>query len=102
MIPCHKCGKAMATNHVTVITGFSFLESHYCDGCASGDAPSTPPAITRCDRCGSALHDIQARGRLGCANDYRIFFNDLSECIQRYHGSTQHKGKVPKTARGFF
>lgn len=94
---CQKCGRHQATNHVTVIGGGTFTEIHFCEECSSKSSSITEvPNIPRCDRCGLALHDIQERGRLGCAKDYEVFSKDLEACIQNYHGTCQHVGKTPK------
>jgi protein arginine kinase activator len=98
MVLCQKCGKTLATTHVTMIVCGIFSEVHLCNPCYSNSAKITT-GILRCDRCGFALHDIQSRGRMGCAEDYKIFSRDLAACIQGYHGAIQHVGKVPKTAR---
>lgn len=97
---CQKCGKLAATNHITVIMGSAFSEVHFCDPCYSSSPTTTGPGILRCDRCGSGFHDIQARGRMGCENDYKLFARDIAACVEKYHGSSQHVGKAPRMEKG--
>jgi protein arginine kinase activator len=94
---CHRCGRP-ASVHVTVLAGAAYAEVHLCEACEGSARQVAPPATAdpvACDRCGSTLRDIEARGRFGCANDYRIFAPQVAECLMNYHGSSTHAGKSP-------
>ena len=39
--------------------------------------------------------EISQSGKIGCAECYKTFRSQLVPMIQRIHGTTQHKGKVP-------
>jgi len=53
------------------------------------------PQVTRCDVCGMSFDDFRKSGKLGCANCYRVFRDELSPILRRLHGNTEHTGKVP-------
>ena len=51
--------------------------------------------ITRCPTCGASFDEITQSGKIGCADCYHTFRSQLMPVIQRIHGTTHHKGKVP-------
>jgi len=51
--------------------------------------------VTRCDVCGMSFDDFRKSGKLGCANCYRVFRDNLSPILRRLHGNTEHTGKIP-------
>jgi protein arginine kinase activator len=36
--------------------------------------------------------------RIGCENDYELFKEELTELLQKIHGSSRHVGKTPPEA----
>ena len=48
-----------------------------------------------CPVCGASLSDISDTGKVGCADCYKTFLNQLMPSIQRMHGNTHHIGKIP-------
>jgi protein arginine kinase activator len=48
-----------------------------------------------CPICGISFYDFRNRGRLGCANDYDCFAQQLEPLIENIHGSKTHVGKSP-------
>jgi len=51
-----------------------------------------------CSRCGTAYDDFLKSGKLGCAQCYHEFREQLEPLLLRLHGATQHAGRVPETA----
>lgn len=49
-----------------------------------------------CPICGMTFYDFRSKGRLGCANDYQCFREQLEPLILNVHGEMQHTGKRPK------
>ncbi len=49
----------------------------------------------RCHTCGCTLSHISEKGRVGCADCYEVFKNELLPYIKRVHGNTKHIGKTP-------
>lgn len=49
----------------------------------------------KCPGCGMTLEEFRKKGRLGCAQDYEVFRAHLNEVLERVHGASQHRGRVP-------
>lgn len=111
---CEKCSKRNATYHMTAIENNKKTESHLCEECAKGAGvgfkfgPSVSDLLgglgkksvgsgsgKKCASCGNTLAQIQQSGRVGCANDYEVFAEEMKAILQHIHGSTTHAGKVP-------
>lgn len=115
---CDKCGKNIATTHIKEIINGYLKESNLCDECAAkmghsgfsgfdfGDmltsflgssAFSGSTVKSRCcPTCGASFEDISNSGRLGCADCYNAFKNELLPYIKRVHGTVKHTGKRPQ------
>ena len=120
---CQNCGKNEATTHIKQVIYGDTAERHLCSECAEhlgyGDAFSgfgfnisglfgnffgdavhslnTPRKVTRCAKCGYSFNDIVRDGRVGCAECYKTFYNELKPSIQRIHGQVHHNGKIAST-----
>jgi protein arginine kinase activator len=118
MMLCEKCKKAIATVHLTEINGGKREENHLCEECARTMNLPHKQAISisellgalmekgqkkhrgsrekrECPDCGISFSEFQNNGRLGCANDYKIFEKELAQLLKKVHGSTKYIGKVP-------
>ena len=51
--------------------------------------------VVVCPVCGAAYYEFRSIGRLGCANDYRHFSEQLLPLIQQMQGATEHVGRRP-------
>lgn len=114
---CQSCGKKPATTHIKTIVNGRLTEHHLCQECAQkegylhlhggwdmdlgsllggfiGKAPGGSQAA-RCPGCGASFEEISRSGKIGCAQCYETFRSQLVPVIQRIHGTTRHKGKVP-------
>lgn len=112
---CQACGKNTATTHIKTTVNGRLTELHLCPECAreqgythlfdgwgfgslmSGLMGNMAPQrqVQRCPSCGTGFEEISRSGKIGCASCYKTFRNQLLPVIQRIHGTTQHKGKVP-------
>jgi protein arginine kinase activator len=54
--------------------------------------------LPKCPACGTDFAQIAKTGRVGCAQCYDIFDEQLLPSIRRIHGDTMHLGKLPKSA----
>jgi protein arginine kinase activator len=52
-------------------------------------------AVIRCPDCGMTLEEFRKKGRLGCPKDYEVFRPQIDELLERVHGATEHRGRVP-------
>ncbi len=116
---CQSCGKHPANTHIKTIINGELTEHSLCAECAQkmGYGNSFFPSNTfdqffssffgknalmentlRCPVCGASLSDISDTGRVGCADCYKTFLNQLTPSIQRMHGNTRHTGKTPMGA----
>lgn len=117
---CENCNKNQATTHITRTINGVTQQRHLCAECAAkmgfshiplnigdiwgnlfGDTmkKSAPiPEETRCKGCGSTFRQIASSGKVGCAECYRTFHDQLVPTIQRLHGIAEHRGKLPPAA----
>ena len=113
---CQKCTKA-ATMHITeLLEEEKFREVHLCEDCAqkylqepigtltltnpdvpAGDESDELPQVkAECAVCGIKFVEFRNSGRLGCANDYVEFRDELMPLLENIHGETRHAGKTPR------
>ncbi len=115
---CQHCKKNEATTHIKTMINGEYTEYRLCPECArelgydsmfpdfsadfggllSSFFSNALPAISgaaHCRGCGSTLNDIRRTGKVGCADCYDTFFNELMPTIRSIHGNTEHKGKRP-------
>lgn len=114
---CQSCGKKTASTHIKTIVNGKLTEYHLCADCAQQKGythmfgnwgmdlgnflggfigtPQSSSQITRCPTCGASFEEISQSGKIGCADCYKTFRSQLLPVIQRIHGTTRHKGKVP-------
>jgi protein arginine kinase activator len=116
---CQNCGKNEATTHIKRVVNGDMTETHLCASCAehlgygdmfSGfgfnlddffggllgeDVPMLGAAEheEKCPKCGCTFSDIAKSGKLGCADCYRKFYDQLLPSLQRIHGKIKHTGK---------
>lgn len=114
---CEECGKNQATVSITVTAGGEMRTRHLCPECmkkmesslANGDIQSFLSSVLSvlgsakkeeksspvCGGCGLSYTEFERTGRLGCAQCYRDFSDQLKPLLRRIHGRTQHAGRRP-------
>lgn len=119
---CERCDRK-ATYHITELTGSEPRAVHLCEECAQeylndapseGEQPMLATAIaqhlgvgqtaedlakldqTTCPVCGITFFEFRKHGRLGCANDYIAFEEELASLIVSIHGASEHVGRKPR------
>lgn len=119
---CQKCKMNEATTRVKRVVNGAYEEYTLCADCAHemgfdnvfdtampdmfggllksifGTALPARSQATRCDVCGSTYGDITNTGKVGCANCYSVFLNEILPSVKRIHGNTVHCGKHPETS----
>ncbi len=128
---CERCGKKVASVHVTKIINGNKTELYLCDTCArekgenisfegkfplhqffsglmsffpSGDADAMAPSSysgLQCPECGLTYAQFGQIGRLGCDQCYEAFGENLVPLLRRLHGNQRHMGKIPARAGSF-
>ncbi len=117
---CQACEKRQATTHIKTILNGELKEYNLCSECAHKNGYSSffgdlnfdldklfgsfmdsigPSKIRkRCQCCGSSFEDIAKSGKVGCAECYDVFYDELLPSVQRIHGRTSHTGKLAHSA----
>jgi protein arginine kinase activator len=54
------------------------------------------PEKERCPGCGLTSSELQRLSRFGCARCYETFAAALDGWLQKVHGATRHRGRVPR------
>lgn len=106
---CQQCGMKTATTHIKKIVNGVVTEKHLCSDCAQKNNLSnsfagalasmlgdfTPKSQKKCDCCGYTMQSITRSGKVGCAECYNTFYEELLPYIKRLHGNVEHLGKIP-------
>lgn len=117
---CQSCEKKQATTHIKTIMNGELKEYRLCSDCAKKygygsflgdvgfdldklfgsfmDGIGTTKTKKRCQCCGSSFEDIAKSGKVGCAECYDVFYEELLPSVQRIHGRTSHTGKLAHSA----
>ena len=118
---CEKCNENEAAIHFTQVKEGKVVSLNLCQSCAekygmkgakfdSKAQPAFAPEaksevlselvesarlnqVEKCPFCGSTLDDIKSTGRLGCAQCYFTFENQVDVLLRRIQGSSFHVGK---------
>ena len=51
--------------------------------------------VKKCTLCASTFADISRNGRVGCAECYKVFREELTPTVRRIHGNVKHVGRNP-------
>ena len=60
----------------------------------SPSAGTVRGGVRKCRACGMTLGEIASAGRVGCAECYGTFAEELGDVVRSVHGSTAHTGRV--------
>jgi protein arginine kinase activator len=121
MKQCDLCGKADAEMKVSQLDkDGKVTELEVCAGCARKRGFSEVEKLKMnvaeiiqdlksrvadddvklvCPRCSMTYAEFKRAGRLGCAQCYTAFHDQLQPLVRRIHGSAQHVGKTTHTGR---
>jgi protein arginine kinase activator len=114
---CQVCKKNEATIHLTEIVNDKMVELHVCEGCAKEKSVELAPPMAFndilsgladftgqiknetinvvCPYCKMTFEQFREKGRLGCAQCYDSFQDELAPLIKNVQGTTHHIGKRP-------
>lgn len=111
---CERCNEKSATVHLMRVEQKKRREYHLCEICAEEEGVSSvqgtfslksfledvgaAPAVSGvapCAHCGLTYEAFRVSGRLGCADCYEHFREQLLPLLEKIHESTQHVGKAP-------
>lgn len=119
---CERCKKNNATVFMQQIINGQKTEFHLCGECAAelngsvtfdnmfkdfidgfvnmNGLPASDVFSHKCPSCGFSFEDFRQFGKLGCADCYSSFRNQLVPLLKNIHGSSRHSGKFPEKAGG--
>lgn len=124
---CQQCQKNVANVRFTHIINGKKVEMYLCEQCAkekgqlgfspqlnlfdflwgipgfggsTGYEQMVQPKEVRCNVCGMSFEDFKKTGKIGCANCYRLFRENLNPILRKLHGSIEHTGKMPLKISG--
>ncbi len=112
---CEECKINEATVFITMHLQEEKRTKHLCQECVDklkldfeqGDIENfltslmaimpktTPTESLQCSVCHLSYETFQKTGKLGCAQCYEDFKEQLQPLLRRIHGRTQHAGRVP-------
>lgn len=117
---CQECHSRPATVHLTKIINNQKTELHLCEQCAkeksqishgfsfhdllsgflNSDSKATACEQKQCQTCGMTFQQFYKVGKLGCADCYKYFGDQLDHILWKVQGKLGHTGKVPKSIAG--
>ena len=86
------CSKCAGTNVIKIdlnslITGLLNIQNQEI---------RTADQVIQCERCKMTIDEFNSTGKMGCSKCYEVFFEPMQQLLNRIHGNTHHRGKVPK------
>jgi hypothetical protein len=78
---------------------FSELQDHFFSGFFGLPSQKALHGEKKCPVCNASYHEIASSGKVGCAQCYDTFAEELSRSIQSIHGTTSHTGAIPSRQR---
>lgn len=117
---CELCKKNEATVHLKQASDGKVREVHLCEECAAekGFDVQSPLALTdflfgleiqqqtepdgideACPNCHMRRSDFRKTSRLGCAQCYETFSDELTPLLAEMQKGSQHVGKAPKSEK---
>ena len=114
---CDICHKNPASIHLTEVSAPAneVKEVHICDKCASqknlklnamgsfmdglvdpGAKQNREYSKIKCPECGITYSEFRSKSRFGCPADYEIFKEGVADILEKFHGSNEFRGKMPK------
>jgi len=90
---CEKCAEKLG------LTVKNFSISELLAGIAAGQLSQKDGDVAdvACPSCGMTFAEFQGSGRFGCAEGYETFEDLVLPRLERFHDSTRHVGKSPRT-----
>lgn len=110
---CQECGEREATFHFKESIDGETREFWLCEICAQKKGLledffefSLPGLLAglgeieveeekRCPGCGHLFQEIKEKGKFGCSKCYETFKGKVVPLLEKIHGKTLHRGKVP-------
>jgi protein arginine kinase activator len=123
---CEICEENEAVVHIQQMIGSEVFEMHLCEACAKEkgiessedkielslselltglvdltDVSEKEKTRQVCPQCGKTFDEFRKDGKLGCAECYNSFHNEISQLLTNVSGNQQHKGKFPAKLKAY-
>lgn len=109
---CDECKKNEANVHMVTIINGEKQQKRLCSECAARQQSKdfsindlisgffdfyTPPSVNTkvCPKCGLSFAAFKKYGKLGCANCYNVFREELLPMFKGIQAGMQHTGRTP-------
>ena len=106
---CSKCAEELKKEgklNIKLPSLFDELESPSGDqgffglsdifGLPFGAYPTRKTEKKKCTLCASTFDDLVKSGKVGCAECYKVFKDELGRSVESIHGKAKYMGKKPK------
>lgn len=97
---CEKCAAAYgefvpSAKKGRTVSMDDFLKGIFSSGAERGEKRPLDQNQLVCPSCGMSYRDFQQTGKIGCAECYHTFRQQIEPLLRRIHGSSVHRGKIP-------
>jgi protein arginine kinase activator len=95
---CERC--ALARGIGSTMVPFVGPDPDVLIGLLEDESGESSNDVGECPACGQTSEGFRRAGRLGCAECYSVFRDELRPLIRRIHGTTEHIGCAPVGSGG--
>ena len=88
---CPECAKEYKTNSFNPYSSFNLLGGLF----QPLSYTKRSSEVKKCTLCASTFADISKNGKVGCAECYKVFKEELNPTVKRIHGNVKHIGRTP-------
>lgn len=94
---CAECARKAGTSIPTPLDGLGSMFSGLLnlETIWKGGPFQPVGTIKKCPSCGTTKEDIMREGKLGCAECYITFIDEMRPLLRKIHGNCLHHGSVP-------
>ena len=92
---CSDCAAKLGFEHMNPFGSFAF--DSFLGSLMTGQTKAQHP-VKRCPGCGLSMGEIAEGSKVGCAECYTAFREQLLPSIESIHGKVRHAGRIPAQA----
>ena len=97
---CPQCAREEGAPLSTALEGFGNILSGLMGLGNLWTVPKAAVPQKRCPKCGMTADEITSSGKLGCAECYVTFIDEMRPLLRKIHGNCVHHGTVPGQGAG--
>ena len=92
---CPECAREVGAPISNAIEGFGNMLSGLMGLGTLWSQPKSVKEVKHCPNCGMTADEIIDTGKLGCAECYITFIDEMRPLLRKIHGNCVHRGTVP-------